>query len=152
MKRTLYALVVALIVLAGNVAASAQPGKMVGVLRMSSRADGCGCYLSFNKADDKARRLMFFESDQDMGIWINIDGRDTRLRLVRESKVKRLKLGSRLTSQYAAGDVTVDLVKTVTWVCPPRDEGCEITKYSAVFTVRKGNRTQIVHAVGSCGC
>lgn len=152
MKKTLCAFVAVPIVLAASSIVSAQQGNLVSILRMSSRADGCGCYFSFNKSDDAARRLMFFESEQDMGIWINIDGRDTRLRLTRETKVKRLRVGSRLVSEYASGDVTVSLVKTVTWVCPPRDDSCEITKFSAVFTVRKGNRAQIVHAVGSCGC
>jgi hypothetical protein len=152
MKRIVFASMAATILLAAGFLASGQERNMVGILRMSSRADGCGCYFSFNKADDKARRLMFFESEQDMGIWINIDGRDTRLRLIRETKVKRLRLGSRLVSEYSAADVTVNLVKTVTWVCPPRDESCEITKFSAVFTVRKGSRSQIVRAVGSCGC
>jgi hypothetical protein len=152
MKKSLLLFLLVPFLVVVSVSVTAQQRNLVGVLRMSNRADGCGCYFSFNKADDQARRLMFFESDQNMGIWINIDGRDTRLGLVRKSKVNRLRVGSRLTSQYAAGDVTVDLVKTVIWVCPPRDESCEITKYSAVFTVRKGNRTQVVRAVGSCGC
>ena len=152
MKKILCAFAALPIVLAASVMVSAQQKNMVGILRMSSRADGCGCYFSFNKSDDAARRLIFFESDQDMGIWINIDGRDTRLRLTRETKAKRLRVGSRLVSEYASGDVTVSLVKTVTWVCPPRDESCEVTKFSAVLTVRKGNLTQTVRAVGSCGC
>jgi hypothetical protein len=153
MKNTLLALMAMLVLLGASVIASAQQRNMVGILRMSSSADGCGCYFSFNKVDDKARRLMFFASNQDMGIWINIDGRDTRLRLVRETKPKgRIRVGSKFISHYAAGDLTVDLVQIATWVCPPRDEGCEITKYSATFTVRKGSRTQIVRAVGSCGC
>lgn len=108
--------------------------------------------FQFNKADDKARRLIFFESDQDMGIWINIDGRDVRIRLLSETKPRKLRVGGKLISEYSGGGVTVSLMKTVTWVCPPRDESCEITKFSAVFTVRNGNRTQIVRAVGGCGC
>jgi len=70
MKKALLVVLSTLFLLVISVSVSPQQRNMVGILRMSSRADGCGCYLSFNKADDKARRLMFFESDQDMGIWI----------------------------------------------------------------------------------
>lgn len=155
MKRTLTPLLAALFLLGASAGSPAQRKGMVGILAMSSSADGCGCYFSFNKADDRARRLIFFASHEDSGndAWMNIDGSDTRLSLVRETKPKGgIKVGSRFTSRYASGDVTVDMVRVVTWVCPPRDEGCEIAKYSTTFTVRKGGRTQIVRAVGSCGC
>lgn len=153
MKKILLSILAIPFLLGASVDAMSKQKNMVGILRMSSSADGCGCYFSFNKADDKARRLMFFASDQDMGIWINIDGRDTRLRLIRETKPNgRIRVGSKFVSHYGASDITVDLVQVATWVCPPRDESCEVAKYSATFAVRKGSRTEIVRAVGSCGC
>lgn len=155
MKKTLTLFLAILFLFSASIIVSAQRKGMVGILDMSDRADGCGCYFSFNKADDRARRLVFFASHEGNGntAWMNIDGRDVRLRLVKETKPKeKIRVGSRYTSRYAAGDVTLDVIRVVTWLCPPRDEGCEITKYSTTITIRKGSRTQVVRTVGSCGC
>lgn len=98
---------------------------------------------------------MFFSSDESNSkdALMNIDGRDVRLRFVSETKPKgKVKLGSRYTSRYQSGDVTVDVVQIITWLCPPKDDSCEVTKYSVTLTVKKGNRTQVVRGVGECGC
>ncbi|MEO6392162.1 MAG: hypothetical protein ABIP75_09945 [Pyrinomonadaceae bacterium] len=135
-----------------GVNARAQSGNLVG--RLSASHDGCGCYFSFNRSDYKKSKLIFFASlDNDSDIWMGIDGRDVKLKLVSRVEPKgKERVGSRATEKYSAAGVTVTLVRTVTWVCPPRDESCEVTKYSAVFTVSKGKRKQVVRAVGECGC
>jgi len=155
MKKLLITFSVALISLSAAAFVSAQQKRLVGNLNNNDRADGCGCYASFNKANDNARRFIFFSSDEDNDndAWMNISGRDTKLRLVKETNPKgKLKRGSRFTDRYSAGDITIDVVRIVTRVCPPRDEGCEVTDFATTFTVKKGNRTQVVQAVGSCGC
>ncbi len=155
MKKLLITFFVATVMLGASIFASAQQKKLVGNLDNNDRADGCGCYASFNEANDEARRFIFFSSDEDNDndAWMNINGRDTKLRLVKETKPKgKWKRRSRFTDRYSAGDVTVDVLRVVTRVCPPRDEGCEVTDFATTFTVKKGNRTQVVRAVGSCSC
>ncbi len=129
--------------------------RLVGVLRSTESVDGCGCYISFSKADDKARRYIFFASDEEgnKDALMNIDGRDIRLRFVNQINPKaKIRLGSRYISRYESGNITVEVVRTIIWLCPPKDEGCEIARFSVTLTVRKGNSTQIVKAFGVCGC
>lgn len=147
MKKTSTLLFVVILLLGTNIVVSAQQKKMVGVLADSSIPDGCGCAFSFNKNG----RPIF--ADDFQTAWMNIDGKVVKLKRIKETSSKgRLKVGSRSVSRYESAGITVDVIKVATSVCPPRDVGCEVTDYSATITVRKGNRTQVVRTVGSCGC
>ncbi len=143
-----------------------QPKQLVGNLR-DERDYGCGCYASFTKADHVKGLYIFhlpwngmklvngsYVNPPDDLAYMNIDGIDTELKLVGETKPKREgKIGSRSTSRYSAGDITVDVVQVATKFCGPRDgESCETTDYATTFTVKNGNRSKIVRAFGSCGC
>ena len=152
MKRRIPLLLAAAFLLCVSFNASAQSGNLVS--RLNASHDGCGCYFSFNQSDYKKSKLIFFASIvEENDIWVGIDGRDVKLKLVSRVEPKgRERVGSRTTEKYSAAGVTVTLIRTATWVCPPRDESCEVTKYSAVFTVTKGKRKQVVRAVGECGC
>jgi hypothetical protein len=148
-------LLVLIAIFCTNVAASAQQKSLVGNIKNSSSVDGCGCYSSFTKADSNASRHIFFASGEGNGeeALMNINGRDVKLPLVSETNPKgKVKLGSRYTSRYQSGDTTVDVVKIVTWLCPPNDESCEVARFRVTLTIKKGNRSQVVQAVGECGC
>jgi hypothetical protein len=115
----------------------AQAQNLVGTLR-NVDADGPGCYVSFKNGG-----LLFFDSWSG-DTWMNIDGRDVRLSLVKKTEPKgRLKVGSRITRRYSVGNATVDTVEIVRKLSP--------MSVSFTFTVRKGNRIQVVKASGSCG-
>jgi hypothetical protein len=152
MKHPLFWVLLFVVLIGCTFGVAAQQKSLVASLKNSSVADGCGCYFSLNKSNQKANRLIYFD-DSNKNVWMNIEGRDVKLQLVTETTPpKKLKLGTRLRSSYEAGDIHVDVVQTVTWLCPRKDEACEDTKYSVVLSVRKGTRSQTDHAVGECGC
>src|SRR6185503_4514873 len=119
--------------------------------------DGCGCYFRFRGTPRNAERYVFFssiEEDQNKAS-MNIDGHDVKLTLEKEEGPKgkeKERVGSRSTASFANGDIKVNATYVVTRVCPPRDESCESTDYEATFVVKKGAKSQIVKATGSCGC
>lgn len=96
---------------------------------------GCGCSLYRNAADGRNQRHVFVQDmDEDEAI-INLDGKNVRLRPVDSggpSPERALKVGDRSWETYAAGDVRVRIDYTVRSVCAPKDEGCEVTYYSAL--------------------
>lgn len=119
--------------------ASAQQKKLIGTVNSSRAGNNPGCSYFVGG------RLIFVLDAID-GTWMNIDGREVTLTLVKETSAKgKLKVGSRSTSRYASGDLTVDIVEVITKL------GKYVSKMSATFSVRKGNRTQVVRATGDCG-
>lgn len=62
------------------------------------------------------------------------------------------RVGSRSSATYASGHIKVSGTYAVTRVCDPNDESCESTEYDVTFVVKKGRKSQVVKAVGSCGC
>lgn len=131
-----------------------QQRRLVGNLRNNAVADGCGCYFQFRGTPQNIDKYVFFSGIEDeKTAWMNIAGRDVKLLLKKEVAPKtRERVGSRTTVEYAGGDVTVSGTYIATAVCDPNDESCESTQYSATFVVRKGKRSEVVKAVGSCGC
>ena len=123
----------------------------------NTAADGCGCYFRFRGTPRNAERYIFFssiEEDQKTAS-MNIDGRDVKLTLEKEEGLKgkeQERVGSRSTATFSNSDIKVSATYVVTRVCPPRDESCESTNYDATFVVKKGAKSQIVKAIGSCGC
>ena len=123
----------------------------------NTAADGCGCYFRFRGTPRNAERYMFFSSIEEdpQKASMNIDGSDVKLNLEKEEGLKgkeKERVGSKSTASFANGDIKVSVTYVVTRVCPPRDESCESTDYEATFVVKKGAKSQIVKAVGSCGC
>lgn len=118
---------------------SAQQKKLIGTVNSARAGNNPGCSYFVGG------RLIYVLDAID-GTWMNIDGREVTLALVKETRPKgRLKVGSRSTSRYMSGDITVDTVEVITKL------GKYLSKMSATFTVRKGNRTQVTKATGECG-
>jgi hypothetical protein len=138
MKTTLASLLATLFLLGACALASAQQTRLVGTLK-NIDLDGPGCSFGFPKGG-----VIFFDSGSG-DTWMNIDGRNVRLSLVKETRPKgRTRVGSRTIKKYSAGDITIDMVEVLTKLS-------SISNFSATFTVRKGNRTQVVRATGICG-
>ena len=114
---------------------------------------GSGCDFQLAGESRSSRRYIFFEDDSDGVPYMNIDGRNVRLKLVSSTEPYRRaeRKGDRFVRSYASGDVRVRMAIVVTSVCAPTDEGCEFTGYKATITISKGNRKQTVNAVGGCG-
>ena len=115
--------------------------------------DGSGCDFQLVGETRRSRRYIFYENDSDGVPYMNIDGRNVRLKLVGSSEPYRRseRKGERFSRRYASGDVKVHMDIVVTSVCAPNDEQCEFTGYKATVTVSKGSRKQTVEAVGGCG-
>ena len=130
---------------------------LVGPIKNENIGTGCGCYFYFGRHMTRSSMQVFATAEEDG--WMNIDGVDTKLKFISRTEPTRtdsagaLRVGSRNTEKYAAGDVTVDALYVVTGVCPSKPrEPCESTDYAATFRVRKGRRIQVIRANGACGC
>jgi hypothetical protein len=127
---------------------------MIGNIKDKNAPDGCGCYFSFPSEDHKRFPRYVFTADlEEKSAWMNIDGRDVRLKLVQSTGThEREKIGSKLTRTYVAGEIKVRAVYVTTGICRPDDESCESTDYRASFVVKKGLRQQTIRLKGGCGC
>jgi hypothetical protein len=128
---------------------------LVARLSNNAIADGCGCYFQYRGTPKNEQYYLFFSSieDAEKAAWMNIEGRDVKLKLTRKrDPTGRMRVGSKSTRRYVAGDISVEATYIATKVCERDDEACESTDYSATFAVRKGIRVQVVKAVGGCGC
>jgi hypothetical protein len=123
-------------------------------IRDTSVVDGCGCYFQLpaewkNKQSDK---YVFMEGIDGEGAWMNIGGKDVKLKLVGSSNESDWKVGARSFKRYEAQGIAVRIDYVVTRVCRPGDEQCESTDYDATFTVTKAGRRRAIKAKGVCGC
>src|ERR1700694_381416 len=101
MKKSFACLLATLFLLGASALVAAQERRLVGTLNRDVNNPGCYYYFA-------NRRLMFYDSDET---WMNIDGRDVRLSLVKQTRPKgRMRTGSRFTKRYSAGDIRVDIV------------------------------------------
>jgi hypothetical protein len=123
----------------------------VGVVKDHRDFEEGGCELLLTPDFDKSARYVFM-SDLDGRAVMNINGHDKRFRLVRstESNVEPRKR-DRSRYWYASGSITVEVDYTVTGVCPPNDESCEVTYYRAVIYVTSGPLKRSIAAYGLCG-
>lgn len=85
--------------------------------------------------------------------YLNIDGETIRLKFMGSSKARRNeRVGDRSRERYSAGNVTARIDYLVTAVCDPRDENCEVTRYSVRLTVSRAKASTTVRASAACGC
>ena len=148
--------ILTVVVLSSVSAPNASKRGLVANLKNNAVADGCGCYFQFRGTPRNAQRYVFFssiEQDDEKSAWMNVDGRDVKLVLAMKSDPKdRVRVGSRSTRRYVADDISVDATYIATKVCKRDDESCESTDYDATFVVKKGAKSQVVKAIGGCGC
>lgn len=122
----------------------------------NDRVMGCSCAVqrTTESKDPDSQKFLFLSETGTTEAWMNINGRDTKLKLVKTTvnDAGDLGLGSRYYEEYAAPGIKIRLDHQVIWVCPPEDEGCEHAKYNTTITVRKGMASQKVRAVMTCEC
>lgn len=113
---------------------------------------GCGCSFARNKTDLRQRRYIYSES-MDEPAYINVNGKNLKLQPVASSDTKtKERVGQRSWETFTAKGLKIRLDKTVTWVCPPKDEACEVTYYKATLTVSGKGQTITETLTGNCGC
>jgi hypothetical protein len=122
----------------------------IGPLKNQTIVEGCGCY--FSRTGDATNRLVLAVDAADTA-WLNLDGADTWLVLVRTTRGGGAEKAGDMYSEFYRGrgyDLQVDY--TVTYVCPPTDESCEFTGMNAFITVRRGAAKGHATVTGNCGC
>jgi hypothetical protein len=111
---------------------------------------GCGC--SFHFPSDSQMRTVFGSNMDESHAWMNINGRDVKLRLIRSTHPRNERVGSRTSETYQALSIKVSAVLVTTRMCGPLEEDCEVTNYEATFTVTKGKHKKTLRLIGGCGC
>ena len=129
---------------------------LIGTLKDGTIVDGCDCYLqTLKESENYLSPLFIFLAELDeLEAYINVDGKDTRLKLVSQVDYKgKPQIGKKSSRKYTAGDVTVLIEYVVTGFCAPSDESCAFTKHSGTITVTKDSRMQkLTKLIGGCGC
>ena len=132
---------------------SASKSTLVGNVTNKAVVGGCGCYFRFRGQRDTGEYMFYEGIEKQTGVWMNIDGRDVKLRVINDwGSRERERVGSRSRRNFAAQNISVQSTYVVTRVCAAADEDCESHDYAATFIVRKGKRVQTAKAVGVCGC
>ena len=112
----------------------------LGIVQDKSMSGDCGCSVYLNVTDSKRARYLLL-SNADGDAIVNLDGRDIRLRLVRQKeKSWNPKIGDRSWTIYAVGELSVRVDFVVARVCDPNDESCEVTWYNVKLTVSRTRR------------
>lgn len=155
-KKTLLLLTVLIIILVSTT--FAQRRKLVGNLKLKD-TPACADYYHFAGQSFDSPELMFYMSaGNEEETWMNIDGKDVRLKFVSKTKPTKLdgaggeSIGSRTTEIYSAPGITVKITFTVSWICEGNVDNCEAVGSMAIFKVTKGKRRQTVRAAGMFGC
>jgi len=130
----------------------AKPLKL-GVIQDKTQFDGCGCSFYLNAKDEKRERAIFL-SDLSENAAINLDGKDLILKPMHKSVERKGKsrIGDRSWETYALGNIKLRIEYTITKLCPPKDESCEVIWYNATITVTQNAQKVVVKTIGICGC
>ena len=135
----------------GSVQAKTPPPRL-GLVKDKSLLGECGCSI-YGTASDLGRDRYVLMSNLDGDAIVNLDGKDTRLRLVgQKDKQGDLKIGDHTSQPYSGGEVRLRADFFVTRVCPPTDESCEVTWYRVKVKVYRRGRRTLAWARGMCGC
>jgi hypothetical protein len=128
----------------------------IAELKNSDVVEGCSCgfQTAIEAKKQNSQKFLFLSEVGSNAGWMNINGKDTKLKLVKttQNTRRRAKVGDRFYEEYSAPGVKVRIDYTTKWVCPPRDESCEVTNYDVHITVTKGKTSKTIKAKGSCGC
>lgn len=132
-----------------------KPSPKIGIVRSTpSISSGCNCTMQF-PADYRAQnQRAIFIDDYEGSAYMNIDGRDVKLKLTTPSHLrKRIKrVGDRSSDVWVADGVRVRVDWIGSKVCKPIELDCEVTWYAATITLTRKGHSAIAKTKGTCGC
>jgi hypothetical protein len=132
----------------------AKPGPtLIGNLKQL-RNYGCDCKLQTLKAASRdLGRNYVLQSDLGATLaWMNIDGKDIRLKLsYASSATNGVLLGSRSYKKFSARGISVLIRYVVNAVCAEENPDCDEVGHLATISVNKNGRRQTIKATGMCG-
>jgi hypothetical protein len=112
--------------------------------------EGAGCSLWLQSESVSTGRYIFL-SDFEGHARMNIDGRDTAIRLVRTQGSSLFRVGRHSASWYRGDSVEVRVNYLVAAICAPGEESCEVTSYNATIIVSLGRSKKSIVTKGICG-
>lgn len=128
-------------------------GIKIGYITEANTLNECGC--SFYLQRDKKQRNIF-SSDLEKIVWMNLDGKDVKLKLVKSTKSeKNERKDGRFYDIYKYDEMTIRIDSHVTWTCEsddPANESCEVSYYDVKITFTKNGQQKTISAKGLCGC
>src|SRR5436190_18938963 len=132
---------------------NANQKSLIGTLSNPELVDGCGCYLRTPAENLKknSKRFVFMSGLENEPAYVNIAGKDVKLKQVSSTEPKEAKKGGRFSKTYSAPGLKVQLDFLTTKVCGPHDEECEVTDYEATLNAQQGSDSQSVKLAGECG-
>jgi hypothetical protein len=141
----------------GKTSTPAVPQKtLIGNLKNPDVVEGCGCYFQTPPEEKKknSKKYIYMSDLEETPAYMNIDGQDVKLKIdgTPPRLPDKVRKGFRYSRKYSAGSIKVQVDFVVTWLCPPKDESCEVTNYDAAISVVKGNQKQVIQTKGGCGC
>ena len=107
---------------------------------------GCGnAYFHFPRQAPTDTNLVFITPGDGNFAWMNLDGRDTRVSLVRTTTWYEKEEGVKWRQDYRAGATLITTVSV-------RDESGADEPIRMTITVRRGRAARTVRVVGSADC
>jgi hypothetical protein len=107
---------------------------------------GCGnAYFHFPRHAPSDTNLVFITPGNGHFAWMNLDGRDTRVTLVRATTWYEKEEGVKWRHDYRAGATLITTVSV-------RDERDADDQIRMTITVRRGRAARTVRVVGSADC
>jgi len=135
---------------------SAPLSAKVGYVSKANEIDGCGCSFYWPGDEKKENPKSIFSSDYGNVVWMNINGKDSRLKRIKSTESeKNNKKGDRYYEIYQSGKMMIRINYLVTWTCEsddPESESCEVTYYDLDITISQNGQQKRIKAKGICGC
>ncbi|MBG6079143.1 hypothetical protein [Rubrivivax gelatinosus] len=135
--------------------ASTYANPQVQPLRDSEIDYGCGCSFQVpRKLGPNGPVVLQWEQDGPANI--RVDGKLHKLKVLAlpapKDQDRRQRVGDKEVFELFGDSVSARAECTVTRICEPEDESCEVTIYKAKLTVRTPGGTRVLDAWASCGC
>lgn len=110
--------------------------------------DVCAC-----TSRDGNKPVYFLDAESEHPV-VRLDGKKLLLDKGKSTKpAERPRVGDTFFEEFSAGEVTFRFDHTLTFVCAPDDESCEVAKFSSTLTVKSGPVTRVYKNLKSaCGC
>jgi hypothetical protein len=124
---------------------------MVGIIKDRSGFDEGGCELLLPRDSYTSERYVFLSDLQGRAV-MNLGGLDIRLTLARpEESGSTPPKGDLSRHWYRGKNLQVRVDYTVSGLCPPDDESCEVIYYDAEIHLVSGRSQWTLAAHGLCG-
>jgi hypothetical protein len=138
----------------GVVSARVAAPRVGNIWNMSevSKTVSCGFYFQFPGREEAASgKYVFISQMNGEDAWMNLNRRDTRLKLISISPYPKERIGARRRiNYYAEGGYKVRVETSVTGVSD--ENNYEPTRFKVTLTINRGRGKRMVRAVGYSGC